>query len=235
MHNKSVYYEIEGHHGGSTYVEAAKLSDYLVRKMCICPPPEESALHDFMEMIIYGESRDMALCRAGNESWTALKSANFRLNMASKLFEKTTWKHIKSLDNRVLFMGHNQCIRSSTIEYKGLKQNAIYFTADIFLGTAFFSNIFNLEDGSIKSCYSPSGFQKVPPPYLWTSLDGDLKEVFELLYGSIQCHTGFQFPHSTQAFFLSALVLMDLAEGALEENVAESKMEQVSFVTKSGN
>ncbi|CAO2149357.1 unnamed protein product [Urochloa humidicola] len=77
---------------------------------------------------------------------------------------------ISSLDQNVLFLGHNQSICLHAEEYPQLKANHVYFTDDNYLYTTGFKNncrdigVFNLENNSSEEITTPQLWSNWPTP-----------------------------------------------------------------------
>ncbi|XP_010266938.1 PREDICTED: F-box protein SKIP23-like [Nelumbo nucifera] len=85
------------------------------------------------------------------------------------------WVSMKSLGDRLLFLGDNCSFSASASDFAGCKGNCIYFTDNFFHsngeedGAPFMDHdigVFNLEDGSIGPLASYPGYSKLfwPPP-----------------------------------------------------------------------
>lgn len=90
-------------------------------------------------------------------------------------------EQVKSLGDRVIFLGLSQPFILSACDFPGLRPNSIYFTDDCSQ-TIYFEvypygshdlGIYHLEDNSIEPCYPfPDELQKnnkVQPPLLWVA------------------------------------------------------------------
>ncbi|PNT63457.1 hypothetical protein BRADI_4g16200v3 [Brachypodium distachyon] len=90
--------------------------------------------------------------------------------------ERGERKKVKCLHDHALFLGHNQSLCISSVEYPALKRNHAYFTDDSYFWTRGFENnsrdiaILNLDNNIREELVSPQLWSDFPAP-MWITLD----------------------------------------------------------------
>ncbi|XP_058106351.1 uncharacterized protein LOC131249563 [Magnolia sinica] len=128
----------------------------LIHKVVVSTQPGNCAV-----MIIHGPNEELAFCRPGDKSWTALEpwdvfgtspmAAEFHLCVPPRLYEKMYLR----VNDHALFVGGNQSISYSASSFSNCKANCIYFCDDEWdvcveesPPWGYDLGIFNLKDGS---------------------------------------------------------------------------------------
>ncbi|KAJ8541905.1 hypothetical protein K7X08_016771 [Anisodus acutangulus] len=87
------------------------------------------------------------------------------------------WLEVKSLNDRILFLGGNQSFSVLAKDHPGYKANSIYFTDDYwdridedYMYGGHDMGVFSLQDGCVKQ-FCEIGLQKIEPPPFWVFPD----------------------------------------------------------------
>ncbi|KAL4326419.1 hypothetical protein GQ457_11G003810 [Hibiscus cannabinus] len=104
----------------------------------------------------------------------------FKLVLDDESGELVEKRKVNHIDGDIVFLGDNQSLSVSALDFPQGQPNSIYFTDDIFeLGYSLFGpqdiGIFHLKDKSFEKYYQFKSSHKDLPPYIWILPHGRLK------------------------------------------------------------
>ncbi|KAK6266352.1 hypothetical protein QUC31_017189 [Theobroma cacao] len=98
----------------------------------------------------------------------------FKLILDDQSGELLEEKEVKNIHEDVVFVGYNQTLAVSILDFPEGKPNSIYFTDDCFIATGYWptgsqldNGFFNMKDGKMGIYYQFNPLYKYLAPYIW--------------------------------------------------------------------
>ncbi|XP_017972622.1 PREDICTED: uncharacterized protein LOC108660458 [Theobroma cacao] len=97
----------------------------------------------------------------------------FKLILDDQSGELLEEKEVKNIDGDVVFVGDNQTLAVSALDFPEAQPNSIYFTDDYFIYTTYKpfgprdNGFFNMKDGKVGKHYRFRPWHKYLPPFIW--------------------------------------------------------------------